>query len=121
MRFMILIPNRENEHNTRPADEARELMHAYIQYTQELRKAGVMVHADPLHGTERGARVHVEGGKRTVVDGPFAESKEVIGGYYVIDVKSKDEAIEWAAKCPGARYWGVEVREVMEVPMGGPA
>jgi hypothetical protein len=112
---MLLIPNRENEHTKRPEAEARDLMTAYQKYTEELRKAGVMVHADALHMSDRGARVHVEGGKRTVVDGPFTESKELIGGYFIIDVKSKDEAVEWAAKCPGARYWGVEVRELMNM------
>ena len=67
-----------------------------------------------LGSSSKGARVRFEGGKRTVTDGPFAEAKELIAGFAIIDVKSKDEAIEWAAKCPGASYGSIEVRPVVD-------
>lgn len=115
MRYLILIAADEK---TELGPAEREQMHAaYMKYTQDLKKAGVMLAGDALMPSSKGSRIHVANGKRTVTDGPFAEAKEVIGGYYLIQVKSKEEAVEWASRCPGAQHKGVEVREVMELAM----
>jgi hypothetical protein len=113
MRYIILITGNEKVELS-PKD--REQMHAgYGKYTQDLKAAGVMLAGDALEPSSKGARIHIANGKRTVTDGPFAEAKEVIGGYYLIQVKSKEEAIEWASRCPGASAGGVELRQVMEM------
>jgi hypothetical protein len=119
MRFMILIAGDEKAVKNMSPEEGQQVAASYMKYTDELKKAGVLLAGDPLHQTSKGARVTVSGGKRKVVDGPFTEAKEVLGGYYLIQVKSKEEAIEWATRCPGAHYPDrayVEVREVMEIP-----
>jgi hypothetical protein len=116
MQYMILIKSNEQaEANTSPADRD-QVFAAYMKYSADLKKAGVMLAGDALQPTAKGARVVVDGGKRTVTDGPFAEAKEVIGGYYLIQVKSKEEGVEWASRCPGAAHGGVELREVIEMP-----
>ena len=76
---------------------------AMMKYNESLQKAGVLLALDGLHPPSMGARVSFEGGKPRVTDGPFAEAKEVVGGYWMIQVKSRDEAIEWAKRCPGSR------------------
>jgi hypothetical protein len=80
-----------------------------------LQKAGVLLALDGLHPPSMGARVTFSGGKAKVTDGPFAESKEVIGGYWMIQVKSKEEAVEWASRCPGSDNETIELRQVMEM------
>jgi hypothetical protein len=119
MRYMILIAGDEKAVHNMHQEEGQQIMAAYMKYTDDLKKAGVLLAGDPLHQTSKGARVTVSGGKRKVIDGPFTEAKEVLGGYYLIQVKSKEEAIEWASRCPGAHHPDrayVEVREVMELP-----
>ena len=76
------------------------LFEAYMRFNEELHKAGVLVASEGLNPAGRGARIVVKNGKRTVVDGPFAESKELVGGLYILQVRSREEAIEWALKCP---------------------
>jgi hypothetical protein len=114
MRYLILI---NSDESTTPSDaERKDVMTAYQKYTQDLQKAGVMLAGDALFPTAKGgARIKVREGKRTVTDGPFSEAKEVIGGYYLIQVKSHEEAVEWGSRCPGAAHAGVEVREVVEM------
>jgi hypothetical protein len=119
MRYMILIAGDEAASCNTSKEEGARIMAAYQKYTNDLRTAGVMLAGDALEPSAKGARVTVGDGKRNVVDGPFSEAKEVIGGYYLIQVKSKQEALEWASRCPGAQFPGrsfVEVREVMEFP-----
>ena len=119
MRYMILIAGDEKAVASMKEEEGRQIMAAYMKYTDDLKKAGILLAGDPLQPSVKGARVTVSGGKRKVIDGPFTEVKEVLGGYYLIQVKSKEEAIEWASRCPGAHYPDrayVEVREVMEIP-----
>ncbi len=112
MEFLIAI-NDDEKAQAKATVEQHKAMHAeYMAYTEELLKAGVMRGGNALEPSSTGARVSFEAGRRIVRDGPFTEAKEVIDGYYVIDVKSRDEAIEWAAKCPGAKHRGVEVRAV---------
>jgi hypothetical protein len=88
---------------------------AMMKYNESLQKAGVLLALDGLHPLSMGARVSFTGGKPKVTDGPFAEAKEVLGGYWVIDVRSKEEAVEWAKRCPGADNEVVEVRQVQEM------
>ena len=113
MEFMIVINTDEKAAAKATVEQQKEMHAAYMAYTEELQKAGVMLHGNGLLPTSKGARISYKEGRRVVIDGPFAEAKEVVGGYYVIKVKSREEAVEWAAKCPGARHSGVELREVM--------
>jgi hypothetical protein len=87
---------------------------AMTKYNNELKKAGVLLALDGLHPPSMGARVSFETGKPHVVDGPFAEVKEVLGGYWMLQVKSRDEAIEWAKRCPAGANEVIEVRQVQE-------
>ena len=87
---------------------------AMMKYNESLQKAGVLLALDGLHPPSTGARVSFAGGKPKVTDGPFAEAKEVIGGYWMIQVKSKEEAIEWASRCPASDNEVIEVRQVQE-------
>ena len=116
MQFMIVISSDEKAEAKATVEQQKEMHAAYMAYTADLQKAGVMLHGNGLLPTSKGARVSFKEGRRVVIDGPFTEAKEVVGGYYVIDVKSREDAIEWAGKCPGARHGGVELREVMVFP-----
>jgi hypothetical protein len=87
---------------------------AMMKYNESLQKAGVLLALDGLHPPSMGARVSFSGGAPTVTDGPFTEAKEVIGGYWMIQVKSKEEAIEWASRCPASDNEVIEVRQVQE-------
>lgn len=87
---------------------------AMMKYNEALQKAGVLVALDGLHPPSMGARVSFEGGKPKVTDGPFADVKEMLGGYWMIKVNSREEAIEWAKRCPGSPNEIIEVRQVQE-------
>jgi len=87
---------------------------AMMKYNESLQKAGVLLSLDGLHPPSMGARVSFTGGKPVVTDGPFAEAKEVLGGYWMIDVASREEAIEWAKRCPGSDNEMIDVRQVQE-------
>ena len=86
-----------------------------MKYNKELKKAGVLLALDGLHPPSSGARVSFKGGKPAVTDGPFPEVKEVLGGYWMIDVRSREEAIEWARRCPASNNDVIEVRRVHEM------
>ena len=88
---------------------------AMMDYNEALQKAGVLITCDGLHPPSMGARVTFAGGKPMVTDGPFAEAKEVLGGYWMIDVTSRDEAIAWARRCPAGPNEMIEVRQVQEI------
>ncbi len=94
-------------------EERAAMMGEWFAYTEELKTAGVYVAGEALQGTPTAATVQVRNGERMVTDGPFAETKEQLGGFYIVDVPSKDEALEWAAKIPSAPYGSIEVREIM--------
>jgi hypothetical protein len=114
MRFMILmIPGDKKAEAGVLPDE--KLVAAMMKYNEDLTKAGVLLALDGLHPSSKGARIRFAGGKGTVTDGPFTELKEVIGGYWLIQVKSKEEAIEWASRCPAADGDVLEVRQVFEM------
>jgi hypothetical protein len=98
MRFMMIVKSSKScEEGKLPSEE---LLAEMGKYNKELMQAGVLVDLSGLQPTSKGARVKFSGGKTTVIDGPFAETKELIGGYWIIDVKSKAEAIEWAKRVP---------------------
>ena len=116
MRFMMLmIPKGYETAAPGTVPEDVERVGSMMKYNDDLQKAGVLVALDGLHPPSMGARVSFKGGKPTVTDGPFAEAKEVLGGYWVIDVKSKQEAIEWAKRCPATDNEVIEVRQVQEL------
>jgi len=115
MRFMMLMIPKGYETaapGTMPEAKAVEAMMAY---NKELQDAGILVDLNGLHPPSMGARVSFKGGKAIVTDGPFTETKEVLGGYWVINVKSRDEAIAWAKKCPGGDNETIEVRQIQEM------
>lgn len=115
MRFtMLMIPKgyETADPGTVPDAKAVEGM---MKYNESLQKAGVLLALDGLHPPSMGARVSFAGGKPHVVDGPFPEAKEVLGGYWMIQVKSKAEAVEWASRCPGSENEVIEVRQVQEM------
>jgi hypothetical protein len=111
---MLMIPRgyETAAPGTMPSAEA---VAAMMKYNEALKEAGVLITLDGLHPPSTGARVSFEGGKPVVTDGPFTESKEVIGGYWMIDVKSRDEAIAWAKRCPAGNHETIEIRQVMEM------
>jgi len=84
------------------------------QYDQDMTKAGVLLAEEGLHPSSKGTRLRVSGGKRVITDGPFTEAKEVIAGFWIIQVKSKEEAIEWAKRCPLPENGLIEIRQVFE-------
>jgi hypothetical protein len=115
MRFMMLMIPKGYETaapGTVPDAKGVEKM---MKYNQALQEAGVLIALDGLHPPSMGARVSFEGGKPKVTDGPFTEAKEVLGGYWMIDVKSKQEAIDWASRCPAGPNEVVEIRQVQEL------
>jgi hypothetical protein len=114
MRFMILIKaNKDSEAGIMPS---QELLTAMGNFNEELVKAGVMLAGEGLQPSSKGARVKFSGNKRTVIDGPFAETKELIAGYWLWQVKSKQEAIEWVKRCPNptGEESEIEIRQVFE-------
>jgi len=114
MRFMMLmIPKGYEKAAPGTLPDAKGVA-AMMEYNESLQKAGVLLALDGLHPPSMGARVSFAEGKPKVTDGPFTEAKEVLGGYWVIQVKSKEEAIEWAKRCPASENEVIEIRQVME-------
>src|SRR5579863_10132816 len=114
MKFMMLMIPKGYENAAPGTMPDAKAVAAMMKYNESLQKAGVLLALDGLHPPSMGARVSFSGGKPKVTDGPFTEAKEVIGGYWMIQVKSKEEAIEWASRIPGSDNEVVEVRQVME-------
>ncbi len=111
MRFMVLVKaNEDSEAGVMPSEE---LLAEMGQYNEELVKAGVMLAGEGLHASAKGARVRFSGKERSVVDGPFAETKELIAGFWLIQARSRDEAIEWVKRCP-MEDTELEIRQVFE-------
>ena len=114
MRFMLLtIPKGYDQAEPGTMPDAKAVAEM-MKYNESLQKAGVLLALDGLHPPSMGARVSFSGGKPKVTDGPFIEAKEVIGGYWMIQVKSKEEAIEWASRCPASENEVIEIRQVQE-------
>jgi len=118
MRFMVLVKADKNSEAGVLPDE--KILTEMGKFNEELAKAGVMLAAEGLHPSSKGARVRFSGGKRTVIDGPFTESKELVAGFWLWQVKSKDEAIEWLKRAPFDQT-EVEIRQVFEASDFGEA
>ncbi|MDH3590257.1 MAG: YciI family protein [Planctomycetota bacterium] len=112
MRYLLLINGDETRYPKLSEAETDQLMAAYDDYTESLKAAGAFIASDRLQFTSAATTVRVRDGKTMTTDGPFAETKEQLGGYYHIEAKDLDEAIAWAAKIPTAHYGCVEVRPV---------
>jgi hypothetical protein len=106
MQYLLLIHDDESQDNG-------DLMPEYMAYTEALRESGSLVGANQLQPSDTATTVRVRGGETLVTDGPFIETKESLGGYYLVEAESLDEAIEWAAKIPSARFGHIEVRPVV--------
>ena len=115
MRFMMLMIPAGYETAAPDAMPPVEAVAAMMKYNEALKEAGVLITLDGLHPPSAWARVSFAGGKPVVTDGPFTESKEVLGGYWMIDVKSKEEAIAWAKRCPASDTDVIEIRQVHEM------
>jgi hypothetical protein len=114
MRFMLMVKaNRDTEAGVMPSEQ---LLAEMGRFNEEMAKAGVMLAGEGLQPSSKGARIHFKGKERTVVDGPFAETKELIAGFWIINVKSKQEAIEWVKRCPNPTgdESQIEIRQIFE-------
>jgi hypothetical protein len=121
MRVMVIVKaTKDSEAGVMPSTE---LLTAMGKYNEELVKAGVMLAGEGLHPSSKGKRIRMEGGQRTVIDGPFAETKELIAGFWLWQVRSMDEAVEWARRCPDPMPGGgvLEIRPVFEADDFGEA
>ena len=115
MRFMVIVKATEDSEAGRMPTE--ELLTAMMKYNEELVKAGIMLAGDGLQPSSKGARVHFDGPSRTVVDGPFAETKELVAGYWIWQVRSLEEAIEWVKRCPNPMFGpsDIEIRPLYDI------
>jgi hypothetical protein len=113
MKYALTIYGEEAQRENATPEQMQEVSQAYGAVTQEMQDNGVLVAGEGLYPTPTATTLRVREGDRQVTDGPFAETKEQLGGFYVLDVKDLDEAIEWAAKIPGAQLGSVEIRPVM--------
>lgn len=113
MQYMLLIYAAEGSGPAMGTPEMQEMMGKYGAFTEDIKAKGVMVAGDPLEGVANATTVRVRGGKTELVDGPFAETKEQLGGYYLLDCKDLDEALGYAARIPTAAYGSIEVRPIM--------
>lgn len=112
MQYLLLIYAEEGGWDRMTEAQQREGITQFAAYTEALRKAGILVGSNRLRDTPDATTVRIADGKTKVQDGPFAETKEQLGGYYLIEAKNLDDAIAWAARCPGAAYGAIEVRPV---------
>ena len=119
MRVMVIVKaTKSSEAGTFPAEKTKKMLAEMGKFNEELVKAGIMLTADGLHPSSKGKRVRFSGGKTTVIDGPFAETKELVAGFWLWQVKSIDEALEWARRCPdpmpGEEEAVLEIRPIFE-------
>ncbi|MGA8217877.1 MAG: YciI family protein [Solirubrobacterales bacterium] len=113
MKYAFTIYRDENQRDSATPEQQQEVSRAYGALTEEMEQKGVLVAGEGLYPAATATTIRVRDGERGVTDGPFAETKEQLGGFYVLDVKDLDEAIEWAAKIPGSHFGSVEIRPVM--------
>ena len=124
MRYALLIVDPETAHPSSDAPDpavAAQITREYIDYTKMLKDRGVYLGGEALEPNPTATTVRVQDGRRMVTDGPFIEAKEALGGFYLVEARDLDEALELAAACPGARYGAIEVRPVLEFPEGSEA
>jgi hypothetical protein len=112
MKYMLLIYSNEAGMESASKAEVDQMMAAYGAYVEALNKAGVAAGIDRLQGSSSATTVRIANGQTKVLDGPYAETKEQLGGYFIVDVPNLDAALSWAARCPGASHGVVEVRPV---------
>ena len=116
MQYLLMIYNAEGN-GPQPGDaDFGALMADYMAFTNEVKERGLFVAGEPLEDVSTATTVRVRQGKTEISDGPFAETKEVLGGYYLLDCKDLDEALECAAKIPTAKYGSIEIRPIMQLP-----
>lgn len=116
MRYLLLIHVDPSAGDDARPEEREATMKEWFAYTEDLRAAGCLIDGNALHGPDTATTVRVSGDEVTVTDGPFAETKEHLGGYYMVDCDDLDGALHWAGRCPGARIGAIEVRPVMDIP-----
>lgn len=116
MQYMLLIYGSPEEMPAMGTPESDAMNAGYFTFTQEVLAAGVMQHGAPLQGVDTATTVRVRNGERLLTDGPFAETKEHLTGYYLVDCEDLDAAIGWATKIPGAAHGSIEVRPVLHIP-----
>lgn len=116
MRYMILIIGNADLVAAAPPEEMQALMGAFMAYSQALKDARVWVDGSPLKPAPTAATLRIQDGKTQVLNGPYAESREQLGGYILIEVPTLEAALEWAGKCPGLKYGPIEVREIQVIP-----
>jgi hypothetical protein len=121
MEYMLLIYNDENAWATLPDPERNSIIREYFDLTDEMRDHGVYITGAPLQPTTAGSTVRIRDDEQLVTDGPFAETKEQLGGYFLIEADSDEEARAWAAKIPAARYGSIEVRPLLAIGAEAPA
>ena len=110
MAYMLLIVEPQGQRRNRPLQEGRSVYQLMLDYTESLKARGILVASNSLR--ERAARLSTRGGRHSVVDGPFAESKELVGGFFLLDCSTREQALGLAAECPAAEWATIEVREV---------
>jgi hypothetical protein len=118
MQYLLLLYSQEEGWNKMPEAEQQKAMLAYRAYTEALKNAGAHLSSNRLQFTSSATTVRVANGKTQVLNGPFADSKEQLGGYYLIDVADLDAALSWAARCPGSSHGTIEVRPVWTMAAG---
>ena len=112
MAYMLLIVEPGEKRRTRPPEEGRLAYERMLSFAEDLKARGIHKASNALKSDAEGVRIESRGGKRTILDGPFAESKEIVGGFFLIDCRTKEQAIRIASECPAAEWATVEVREV---------
>ncbi|MBK7862910.1 MAG: YciI family protein [Archangiaceae bacterium] len=119
MKYLILIYGSETSEAQLSSNEQEHMMGDYLAYTQQLAREQVLRAGEQLKAISTATTVRVRNGKVAHTDGPFAETKEQLGGFYLVDMPSKDAALAWAEKCPGARFGSIELRPIAEMQAGG--
>ncbi len=112
MQYIFLIAGDEAAYQAAPKAATEQISAAYMAYTDAMRKAGVLVAGERLQASPTATTVRVRDGKTAVLNGPYAETKEQLGGFYIVDVADLDAALSWAARCPGASHGSIEVRPI---------
>ena len=115
MQYLLMIYSQEGSDPQPGSEEFGTMMQGYYQFTEEVKERGLFEGGNPLEGASTATTVRVRDGKTEITDGPFAETKEVLGGYYLLDCKDLDEALECAAKIPTAAWGSIEVRPIMDM------
>ena len=115
MQYLLMIHDDESRYERMPEQEMQDLLGAYLDFRTAVKEAGVFVGANRLSPVATAATVRIREGEQVVTDGPFAETKEQLGGYYLIDTETLDEALEWAARIPSAKTGSIEVRPILAV------